>query len=384
MAQTGYTPIQLYYSTTASQQPSTSNLANGELAINITDGKLYYKDNSGNLQVIGWNVAPISAGGTGLTTYTIGDLLYYSSGTTLSKLGIGSAYQALQVNASGTAPAWQPSATSVLTTQGDLLYASGANTLARLAKNTTATRYLSNTGTDNNPAWAQINVANGVTGVLPVANGGTNASSASITAFNNITGYTASGATGTTSTNLVFSTSPTLTTPKATTTIGVGNATPSTSGSGVTFPASQSASTDVNTLDDYEEGTWTPVIGGAGGTSGQSYVVQRGAYTKIGNQVTCTFDIVLDSKGTITSEVMIGALPFTAVSNANNRYPSCNIGLWQNLATSWVYINGVVIDNTTYAALRGATAAAVSIGSLATTDINNNTRFSGTLTYFTA
>ncbi|MSU60719.1 MAG: hypothetical protein EXS52_02260, partial [Candidatus Staskawiczbacteria bacterium] len=50
----------------------------------------------------------------------------------------------------------------------------------------------------------------GVTGVLPVANGGTNASSASITAFNNITGYTAAGATGTTSTNLVFSTSPTL------------------------------------------------------------------------------------------------------------------------------------------------------------------------------
>lgn len=52
-----------------------------------------------------------------------------------------------------------------------------------------------------------------VTGVLPVANGGTNASAASITAFNNITGYTAAGATGTTSTNLVFSTSPTLVTP---------------------------------------------------------------------------------------------------------------------------------------------------------------------------
>lgn len=55
--------------------------------------------------------------------------------------------------------------------------------------------------------------ASAITGVLPVANGGTNASSASITAFNNITGYTASGATGTTSTNLVFSTSPTLVTP---------------------------------------------------------------------------------------------------------------------------------------------------------------------------
>jgi len=54
------------------------------------------------------------------------------------------------------------------------------------------------------------------TGTLPIANGGTNASSASITAFNNITGYSASGATGTTSTNLVFSTTPTLTNPTVT------------------------------------------------------------------------------------------------------------------------------------------------------------------------
>jgi hypothetical protein len=52
-----------------------------------------------------------------------------------------------------------------------------------------------------------------VTGIVAVANGGTNASAAGITAFNNITGYTASGATGTTSTNIVFSTSPTITTP---------------------------------------------------------------------------------------------------------------------------------------------------------------------------
>lgn len=50
-------------------------------------------------------------------------------------------------------------------------------------------------------------------GVVAVANGGTNASSASITAFNNITGLSAAGTTGTTSTNLVFSTSPTLVTP---------------------------------------------------------------------------------------------------------------------------------------------------------------------------
>jgi hypothetical protein len=173
MAQTGFTPIQLYYSSTTTNVPLAANLANGELAINITDGKLFYKDNAAAVQVIGWKTVPTSAGGTGLTSYTAGDTLYYASGTTLTKLAIGTAYQAFQVNAGATAPSWQPSATSVLTAQGDLLYASGANTLARLAKDATATRYLSNTGTSNNPAWAQINLANGVTGTLPTSNGGT-------------------------------------------------------------------------------------------------------------------------------------------------------------------------------------------------------------------
>jgi hypothetical protein len=177
MAQTGYTPILIYSSSTVSAAPTAGNLTNStlgsELAINITDGKLFYKDNANAVQVIGWKTVPTSAGGTGLTSYTAGDLIYYASGATFTKLAIGSAYQALQVNAGGTAPSWQPSASSVLTAQGDLLYASAANTLARLAKNTTATRYLANTGTSNNPDWAQINLANGVTGTLPVANGGT-------------------------------------------------------------------------------------------------------------------------------------------------------------------------------------------------------------------
>jgi len=177
MAQTGYTPILIYSSTTVAQAPAVGNLTNStlgsELAINITDGKLFYKDNANAIQVIAWKTTPTTAGGTGLTSYTAGDMLYYASGTTLTKLGIGTAYQALQVNAGGTAPSWQPSATSVLTAQGDLLYASAANTLARLAKSTTATRYLANTGTNNNPAWAQIDLSNGITGTLPVGNGGT-------------------------------------------------------------------------------------------------------------------------------------------------------------------------------------------------------------------
>lgn len=52
MSQAGYTPIQLYYSTTAAATPSAGNLAAGELAVNITDGKLFYKDNGGVVRVL--------------------------------------------------------------------------------------------------------------------------------------------------------------------------------------------------------------------------------------------------------------------------------------------------------------------------------------------
>lgn len=69
--------------------------------------------------------------------------------------------------------------TTPATVQGDILYASSTNTLAALAKDANATRYLSNTGTSNNPAWSQVNLANGVSGNLAVSNlnSGTNASS---------------------------------------------------------------------------------------------------------------------------------------------------------------------------------------------------------------
>jgi hypothetical protein len=53
MAQSGFTPISLYYSTTASAVPTAGNLINGELAINTNDGKLYYKDSGGVVRIIG-------------------------------------------------------------------------------------------------------------------------------------------------------------------------------------------------------------------------------------------------------------------------------------------------------------------------------------------
>jgi len=73
MAQTGYTPISIYYSSTASNVPTAGNLVAGELAINTADGKLFYKDSSGVVQTLatkGGNVSSFSGGTTGLTPNT--------------------------------------------------------------------------------------------------------------------------------------------------------------------------------------------------------------------------------------------------------------------------------------------------------------------------
>jgi hypothetical protein len=111
-----------------------------------------------------------------------------------------------------------------------------------------------------------------------------------------------------------ITTSTTLTTPIVSTTMGVGGATPSTSGSGITFPASQSASTDANTLDDYEEGTWTPTVTSATGSI-TSYTVQTATYTKIGRSVTVNVQFTITNNGTGGFRIdILNSLPFTTLS----------------------------------------------------------------------
>lgn len=87
----------------------------------------------------------------------------------------------------------------------------------------------------------------------------------------------------------------------------------SQTGTGITFPATQSASTDANTLDDYEEGTFTPTASGVTVNSGTP--VYSGAYTKIGRIV---FIRISQSGGDITLQgsglSSFGGLPFTVAS----------------------------------------------------------------------
>jgi hypothetical protein len=100
-------------------------------------------------------------------------------------------------------------------------------------------------------------------------------------------------------------TSPTIATPTIT-----GQATIPTinlTGGQITFPATQSASADANTLDDYEEGTWTPTIVNGGGT-----ISGTGRYIKVGRIVQFSIDAQLG--GTRNGNVLtIGGLPFVNV-----------------------------------------------------------------------
>jgi hypothetical protein len=104
--------------------------------------------------------------------------------------------------------------------------------------------------------------------------------------------------------------------------IGLGATTPS-SGTGITFPATQSASSNANTLDDYEEGTWTPTYSSSGATF--SYSVQVGFYVKVGTLVYVQMYLLTTVSGTTSNGLSLTGLPFT---NINNSYAQAGSAIW--------------------------------------------------------
>jgi hypothetical protein len=121
----------------------------------------------------------------------------------------------------------------------------------------------------------------------------------------------------------------------------------------VKFPATQNASTNANTLDDYEEGTFTPTLGGS-----STYSTQFGNYTKIGNRVYFKITFTVTTIGTGSAQTISG-LPFTCDNTAVGY--SIYVGAFQGLSTARVFMGGRVNGNSTDVAMRTLGAAAVGV-----------------------
>jgi hypothetical protein len=131
-------------------------------------------------------------------------------------------------------------------------------------------------------------------------------------------------------------------------------------GGQITFPATAVPSADANTLDDYEEGTFTPSIVGGTTAGTASYTVAQGYYTKIGNRVFLQCYINWSS-GTGTGSLLIGNLPFTSSSSSSSQggfvisYIN-NVGLTaSNYAFALLQANKTTVDIFQYPVGGGAT-----------------------------
>jgi hypothetical protein len=130
----------------------------------------------------------------------------------------------------------------------------------------------------------------------------------------------------------------------------------SNGGTGINFPATQSASGNPNALDDYEEGTWTPTV--TGGYTGITYNTQNGYYTKIGRLVNIV--CYVQFSGTFdSSTITVSAIPFPLVASGN-----CGtVGYWD--VTNDGNLSAWVSGPTSVVFYKiGTTSAATSTGSV--------------------
>jgi hypothetical protein len=246
----------------------------------------------------------VANGGTNATAVPTAGTVPYGTGTAYAFSAVGTSGQVLQSNGA-SAPTWAT--------------VTGTGTVTSVAA--TVPAFLSVTGSPITTAGTLALAYSGT--AIPVANGGTNAITASIASFNNITGYTAAGATGTTSTNLVFSDSPSLTgTVVIPTKVLVGGPTSSASAFGV------------------------QVFGDA--TTFAPSIIQRG----FSNTASSAAIYILKTRGTTATSTTavqqndsLGAFLFGGADGTNNQF----------LANMSVYVDGAVSAGTVPTAFSFAT-----------------------------
>ena len=139
------------------------------------------------------------------------------------------------------------------------------------------------------------------------------------------------------------------------------------------FPASQNASSNANTLDDYEEGTWTPSLGGT-----TTYNSQNGSYTKIGRQVRLSgfLDILNIGSGSTTA---ISGLPFTAAAASGIDYGGV-ASYFASSVTSFTQLTPYIATGASTISFSCLTAAAGSM-TLAPTIFQNSTQIKFNIVY---
>ena len=124
----------------------------------------------------------------------------------------------------------------------------------------------------------------------------------------------------------VYLSSATALTINSTSNLVLKGGTAAANGVGVTFPATQVASSDANCLDDYEEGTWTIGLKFGGASVGLTTSADTGRYTKVGRQVSISGTVQLSNKGSSTGSATITGLPFGVGTN-NEAYAAANLRL---------------------------------------------------------
>jgi len=147
----------------------------------------------------------------------------------------------------------------------------------------------------------------------------------------------------------------------------------------IKFPAAQNASADANTLDDYEEGTFTPTVTFNGANAGLTYASRAGEYTKIGNVVIVRFGFSLSAKGSSTGSLRIENLPFPIKSiSYGDASAIMNGSNWTSLTAG---LNMLGANGGTLAYLRTQTTSGNA--DVTNSNTNNNSEAYGTFVYTT-
>jgi hypothetical protein len=157
-------------------------------------------------------------------------------------------------------------------------------------------------------------------------------------------------------------------------------------GGQIAFPAAQNPSSDPNTLDDYEEGTWTPVLTFATpGNLSVAYSRQKGFYTKIGRLVTVSFDIETSafSFTTASGNLTISGLPFATVNDVDYRAHSL-VGFQGITKAGFTQFYAVLINNVTTMLVAGSgSAQGLAVLTTADTPTGGTPIFGGSVSYST-